>query len=71
MAKKQQTNKDEMKTTVAELRAEIAKLSMENKKRQLKQTTQLRTKKDELARLLTKINMAKFAVEPAAKEESK
>ena len=51
---------DEMQVAIADLRAEISKLSMENAKKQLKNTTSMRTKKDELARLLTKMNMVKF-----------
>ena len=71
--KKQKTEKniDEMKVAVVDLRAEIHKLSMNNAKRQLKQTTSLRTKKDELARLLTKLAMQRFIKEDMKKEESK
>lgn len=45
---------------VKDLRAEISKLSMQLSKMQVKNTTQLRTKKDELARVLTTLNMQKF-----------
>ena len=45
---------------VKDLRAEIRKLSMQLSKMQVKNTTQLRTKKDELARVLTTLNMQKF-----------
>ena len=45
---------------VKDLRAEISKLSMQLSKMQVKNTTQLKTKKDELARVLTTLNMQKF-----------
>jgi ribosomal protein L29 len=62
---------DEMQVAIADLRAEISKLSMENAKKQLKNTTSMRTKKDELARLLTKMNMVKFLEKNSKKEEQK
>ncbi|HYK08567.1 MAG TPA: 50S ribosomal protein L29 [Candidatus Eisenbacteria bacterium] len=62
---------DEMQVAIADLRAEINKLAMENAKRQLKNTTSMRTKKDELARLLTKMNMVKFLEKSSVKEEQK
>ena len=62
---------DEMQVAIADLRAEISKLSMENAKKQLKNTTSMRTKKDELARLLTKMNMVKFLEKSSVKEEQK
>lgn len=55
---------DEMQVAVTALRAEIMSLSMDNAKKQLKNTTSMRTKKDELARLLTKMNMMKFLEKP-------
>lgn len=69
-AKKQvKTTGNDQLASVKELRAEIAKLSMEHAKRQLKQTTLLRTKKDELARALTRLNMVKLTDQN--KEETK
>ncbi|HSD98224.1 MAG TPA: hypothetical protein VLB73_00820 [Patescibacteria group bacterium] len=61
MAKTKKTvvEADNMQQVVATLRAEIAKMAMQLSKMQLKNTTSLRTKKDELARLLTKMNMQK------------
>lgn len=53
---------NELQESVKSLRAEIFKLKMDHMKNQLKQTSLLRTKKDELARLLTKTH---------AKEETK
>ena len=71
MAKKQQPvlAGNELTVRVKELREEIAKLSMEHAKRQLKQTSLLRTKKDELARVLTSLNMVKLT--DKNKEETK
>lgn len=71
--KKQTSEKstDEMQVAIADLRTEISKLSMDNAKRQLKNTTSMRTKKDELARLLTKMNMTKFLEKNSVKEEQK
>jgi len=54
-------NMGELSTLVVSIRKEIMDLQMENAKGQLKQTTSLRTKKDELARALTQLNMQKFA----------
>lgn len=43
----------------ADLRLEIHDMQMKLSKMQLKNTTSLRTKKDELARVLTQMNMNK------------
>lgn len=66
-AKVQQNNTEEAQKMVADLRAEIAKLSMDNAKKQLKQTTLLRTKKDALARVLTQMNMNKEVTKKGGK----
>lgn len=50
---------DTMQKTVADLRLEINDMIMKLSKMQLKNTTSLRTKKDELARVLTQRNMQK------------
>lgn len=60
-AKKSEVKSTEGQKTVDALRAEIVALQMTFSKGQLKNTTQLRTKKDELARMLTRLSMEKFA----------
>ena len=62
---------DTLMKTAADLRAEISKLSMQVAKMQLKNTTSLRTKKDELARVLTQLSMQKRLVKQDKKEEIK
>jgi len=47
----------DMQKAVADLREEISTMSMQLAKAALKNTTSLKRKKDELARLLTKMNM--------------
>ncbi len=64
-------NKDELQVAVADLRVEIESLRMDNAKRQLKNTTSMRTKRDELARLLTQMNAIKFIEKNSVKEEQK
>ena len=68
--KQQGKNSDELKAQVADIRKELQKLSQEKAKGQLKQTSLLRTKKDEIARLLTQMSMMKF-VKPVEKSETK
>lgn len=59
--KKQTSEKNtDMQKAVKDLREEISNMSMQLAKAQLKNTTSLKRKKDELARLLTKISMEKF-----------
>ncbi len=67
------TSTQDMQQAVGDMRAEIVNLTMQFSKGQLKHTTQIRTKKDELARLLTKISMERFvkSVESDKKEEAK
>lgn len=72
MTKKQKIEKKEGTTiqkTIADLRAEIVSLSLAHAKKQLKHTTSLRTKKDELARVLTVMNMQKKVEEMAKMKE--
>ena len=71
--KKQKTEKNtnELLVAVTDLRSEIHKLSLNHAKRQLKQTSLLRVKKDELARMLTKLNMQKFIENNSGKEKIK
>ena len=73
MAKTKQTEKkntNELRAQAEEIRKELRELSQQAAKGQLKQTTQLRTKKDELARILTKMSMMQFA-KIETKEETK
>ena len=69
-AKKQVIEGSTVVAKVAELRAEISKMAMQLSKMQLKNTTSLRTKKDELARVLTTMNMQK-KVQTAEKMKEK
>ncbi len=69
--------KDELQKAADALRKEIHAFSQENAKHALKSTSVLRTKKDELARVLTAYNMIQFdvvkkeSVRKTGKEEAK
>lgn len=52
-----QKSMEELKALAKELRGELFKHKIEHSKMQLKQTTQIRTKRDELARVLTSLQM--------------
>lgn len=52
---------------VVALKKEVHKLSLQKAKGQLKNTTQLRSLKDKIARLLTQQNMMKFMKKEEAK----
>lgn len=61
----------ELHGTIDSLREEISKLAMTHAKRQLKQTSLLHVKRDELARLLTKMRLQQIFEKNNKKEEAK
>ncbi len=75
MAKNKQTytgkTKEELLVAVSTLRAEIHKATQENATHQLKSTTSLRTKRDELARALTALHMVQLTVSTSEKSVRK
>lgn len=73
MAKAKKTTEamDVLQKTVADLRLEISNMTMKLSKMQLKNTTSLRLKKDELARVLTQMNMQNRTQQTVESQEKK